>query len=183
MTNTLSVQEIKSKITKSFNSQATNRVKGKIASRVVTVINGYGKREGFFDNIGGIFYRIWNAVKAIFGQSDWQLARKECAKSWIEIAKARDSSNNTVNSSIPKKHRAKLHKLQKEYFLNIGNSLLSIIVDATHSKFRSTSELTESLNIKMGSPGRICATKLDKKIALTCPELSNRAAIVKALVG
>lgn len=37
---------------------------------------GYSSREGFFGKISGLFYRIWNAVKAVFGQSDWQKARK-----------------------------------------------------------------------------------------------------------
>lgn len=49
------------------------------ADRVIHVINGYGKRSGFWSHIGGVFYRIWNAVKAIFNSSDWQLARKAIA--------------------------------------------------------------------------------------------------------
>jgi hypothetical protein len=179
MTKILSIQQIKNQMIKDTNIQ----LKGKLASRVVTVINGYGKREGFFDNIGGIFYRIWNAVKAIFGQSDWQLAQKDVTKSWIEVAKAKDTSNNTENSSIPQKYRAKLHKFQKEYFLNLGNTFLSIAVDATSFQYPSTSELNKSMREKMGSAKKIFLTKINKKVAQTCPELSDRQSIVKALIG
>lgn len=39
-------------------------------------VKGYSNREGFFGKLGGLFYRIWNAVKAVFGQSDWQKGRR-----------------------------------------------------------------------------------------------------------
>jgi hypothetical protein len=39
-------------------------------------LTGYVKREGFWGGICTILHRIWNAIKAIFGQSDWQKAEK-----------------------------------------------------------------------------------------------------------
>lgn len=39
-------------------------------------IIGRPKRSGFFGKCASLIYRIWNAVKSIFGQSDWQKARR-----------------------------------------------------------------------------------------------------------
>lgn len=38
-------------------------------------IAGYAKRDGFLGSIATLLHRVWNAVKAVFGQSDWQRAR------------------------------------------------------------------------------------------------------------
>lgn len=46
-------------------------------------IRGYSVRTGFFGKLSGIIYRICNAIKAIFGRSDWQMAKK----SWLEYKK------------------------------------------------------------------------------------------------
>lgn len=43
-------------------------------------IAGYSARRGFSGKFRGLIYRIWNAIKAIFGQSDWQLTRKHLEK-------------------------------------------------------------------------------------------------------
>lgn len=57
-------------------NRAITRELGNIERCVV----GYSTREGFGGKVAGLFYRIWNAIKAIFGRSDWQLARKELNK-------------------------------------------------------------------------------------------------------
>lgn len=38
----------------------------------------------FIDKFNYVIFRIWNAIKAIFNQSDWQLARKEIVKCLTE---------------------------------------------------------------------------------------------------
>jgi hypothetical protein len=40
----------------------------------VNAIFGYAKRDGFLGSIATLLHRVWNAIKAIFGQSDWQKA-------------------------------------------------------------------------------------------------------------
>lgn len=80
MTKVLSSNTIKKHI--KFN---INKAYGKdSASRIIKVIDGYGKREGICNYISGLIYRTWNAVKAIFGRSDWQLARKAIIKGFDE---------------------------------------------------------------------------------------------------
>lgn len=39
-------------------------------------IAGYAKRDGFLGTIATVLHRVWNAAKAIFGQSDWQRAHR-----------------------------------------------------------------------------------------------------------
>lgn len=50
-------------------------------------VRGYSKREGLTGTFSGIIYRIWNAIKAIFGQSDWQIARRALKDLMIELPK------------------------------------------------------------------------------------------------
>lgn len=44
--------------------------------KIQRCVTGYSSRAGFSGKICKLFYRIWNAVKALFCCSDWQLARK-----------------------------------------------------------------------------------------------------------
>lgn len=37
---------------------------------------GYCEREGFLGSIATLLHRVWNAVKSLFGQSDWQRAER-----------------------------------------------------------------------------------------------------------
>lgn len=48
----------------------------KLKTKVRSCIKGYAKPTGVFERLQWIGYRIWNAVKSIFGQSDWQVARE-----------------------------------------------------------------------------------------------------------
>ena len=50
----------------------------KTFGRVFKCIEGYSDREkgGFAGAFQSFMYRVWNAIKSIFGQSDWQLAKK-----------------------------------------------------------------------------------------------------------
>ncbi|CRX39110.1 hypothetical protein [Estrella lausannensis] len=43
-------------------------------SRDIEGLLGYIPREGFLGSIRDLVHRIWNAIKAIFWQSDWELA-------------------------------------------------------------------------------------------------------------
>lgn len=58
--------------TKDHGKGNTTSVITKAFGNVERCVRGYSKCEGF----SGVLYRIWNAIKAIFGQSDWQIARR-----------------------------------------------------------------------------------------------------------
>lgn len=49
-------------------------------------VAGYSSRQGM-EKIGYLLYRIWNAVKAIFNQSDWQKLKKETNDFLLRIKK------------------------------------------------------------------------------------------------
>lgn len=38
-------------------------------------VRGYSSKNDFLGSLGDVIYRLWNAVKAIFGKSDWQKGR------------------------------------------------------------------------------------------------------------
>lgn len=46
-----------------------------VRGAIAQCINGYSWHKGW-EILGDIVYRIYNAIKAIFGNSDWQIARK-----------------------------------------------------------------------------------------------------------
>ncbi|WP_143406490.1 hypothetical protein, partial [Estrella lausannensis] len=54
-------------------------------------IAGYAKRDGFLGSIATVLHRVWNAFKAVFGQSDWQRAQRAtisfCDRNFTKLAK------------------------------------------------------------------------------------------------
>jgi hypothetical protein len=134
MTKTLSSQEVKTILISDFKEKCPA---GKDScNRVIKVINGYGKREGFFNKIGGIFYRIWNTVKAIFGQSDWQLASKSLQKNFLSKIKTPDNYKH-----LPKNLKKKRMTAQRESELAIINPILSSLVKGTYLKGQFKEEI------------------------------------------
>jgi hypothetical protein len=39
-------------------------------------VSGYAKRNGLLGSIATLLHRVWNAFKAVFGQSDWDMAHR-----------------------------------------------------------------------------------------------------------
>jgi len=102
-------------------------VKTTALSTIEKCVKGYSTREGFGGKLAGLFYRIWNAIKAIFGQSDWQKARK--------AVKILDPSNPAVevmfaprNSSFQK--LSKEDKFLKSLVAMNENKTLSLVANA-----------------------------------------------------
>jgi gas vesicle protein len=132
MNKILSSQEVKTIIIQdltnasSFGEDACNRM--------IKVINGYGKREGFYDKIGGIFYRIWNAVKAIFGQSDWQVARKTLTKEFLE-------QDGELDKKLPEELRKKKLKIMRDSAVEIIAPTINVFVEITYLKGHSSQEI------------------------------------------
>jgi hypothetical protein len=145
MTKTLSSQEVKNEL---INTVKNREEIGKdTCNRTIKVINGYGKREGFFNKIGGIFYRIWNAVKAIFGQSDWQLASKTMRNEGLKkFAKPTEETKG-----LPDHLRIKMEKLQREIISKSVDSMLNVLVECTYLKCQSTDELSDEIDTLLDS--------------------------------
>lgn len=47
-----------------------------VLEKTKTCIRGYSTKQGCLNKLKGLIYRIWNAIKAIVGQSDWQRAKR-----------------------------------------------------------------------------------------------------------
>jgi uncharacterized membrane protein YheB (UPF0754 family) len=144
MTKTISSKEVKNEL---INNIKNNEEYGKdTCNRLIKVINGYGKREGFFNKIGGIFYRIWNAVKAIFGQSDWQLASKTMRNEGLkEIAEASEEE------ALPDHLRIKMQKFQREIISKSVDPMLNVLIKCTYLKCQSTDELSDEIGTLIDS--------------------------------
>lgn len=52
----------------------------KVATSLERCVVGYSRRIGCSQKLAGLFYRIWNAIKAIFGNSDWNKAVRALQK-------------------------------------------------------------------------------------------------------
>ncbi|MEM1282651.1 MAG: hypothetical protein AAGG81_03775 [Chlamydiota bacterium] len=60
--------------------QITPHFKALNSDETRKLIKWYGKQDNNRHKLFALFYRIWNAVKSIIGQSDWQLTIKNALK-------------------------------------------------------------------------------------------------------
>jgi hypothetical protein len=141
MTKILSLQDVKKEI-----SNIIHEEYGKDQfNRIIKVMNGYGKREGFFNKIGGVFYRIWNAVKAVFGQSDWQLAGKDVKemfkKSIYDQAKMDLETFNMNLETLSKHLIKKTEKFANDFGSSMYDAILNKVIRGTYIKAQSSDEI------------------------------------------
>ncbi len=137
MTKILSTQEIRNHLIENVKKEYK---RSDLAGRIITVIEGYGKRDGFLGWVPFIFYRIWNAVKAIFGQSDWQLAKKNMV---AEMKKSIADEQEFQNHLLPKKFIQKITNLKNEMAEKTVEVMFRTLVDVT---YKSTLGRTEDVD-------------------------------------
>lgn len=89
---------------------------------VRSTIKNYSLRESFCENISWVIYRVANAIKSIFGYSDWQIARKMIEERALQMAIShgyvKDNPTTTFERSV------KAHAIPS--FHNAAGELLSI---------------------------------------------------------
>lgn len=63
---------------KDFSSDAEQKKKTMTDAlgKIQRCVERYSTRKGYSGKLAGLFYRIWNAIKAIFCCSDWQIAKR-----------------------------------------------------------------------------------------------------------
>lgn len=66
-----------------------------VATSLERCVTGYSKRKGCCQKFAALFYRIWNAIKAIFGKSDWDQAL-------ISLRRHSFTLNLTLNKKLEK---------------------------------------------------------------------------------
>jgi len=109
----------------------------------VTVFEGYGKRQGLFNNIEGLLYRIWNTVKAVFGKSDWQQARNEVIKK-IEASYV---VHPIDFSSIDEKNVKKVYRWIDQFIKKVANSYLDDLVACSKIEVENFDDISKDYNI------------------------------------
>jgi hypothetical protein len=57
---------------------------------ITTCVANYATRDGCLGKISWIAYRIWNAIKSIFGKSDWQVATAALERTLFEKFSGQD---------------------------------------------------------------------------------------------
>lgn len=82
-------------------------------------IAGYAKRDGFLGTIATVLHRVWNAAKAIFGQSDWQRAERAvisfAERNFTKFAKTEEQKEE-VNQMIAMMRSKEGHQKIEEMF-------------------------------------------------------------------
>lgn len=165
MSNIIPVKDIKNHVFEMMNEKVSLGQDAK--NRIFKVVDGYGKREGFWNNIGGIFYRIWNAVKAIFGQSDWQKARNLLQKAMkfemlqqLQTEQKEELSKECINKCLKPLNR------MVKIFANCG---LEIAVKSTYIKAKTDEQLQD----KLRKLEEIVMAKADKTYSSGMVEVSK----------
>lgn len=139
MNNVLSTSEVKTALIQKLHEQ--NEWNGEVRSKIANVINGYGKRDGLIDQISGVVYRIFNAIKALFGQSDWQVAKKsiiKCLENHTGIALMKSVGNVLGGQKQIEQEMKKILNPKSE-------ALLQAYVKSTHFQASSAEELDQQL--------------------------------------
>lgn len=79
-----------------------SRYPGRIQTfQIATLITNYTSNRSF----SHLLYRIWNAFKAIFGRSDWQIASK-----WIDRKVNKPYPNKTIDHEKILRHALALNQ-------------------------------------------------------------------------
>lgn len=80
---------------------------------------GYVKPAGLSRIIATLLHRVWNAVKAVFGQSDWQKAERALASILVRVA-------HLQTKGMKAAHRKKyLHTLKQELGADTGRTVIN----------------------------------------------------------
>ncbi len=139
MNSVLSVLEVKTALITHL--EIENAWNTEVKNRIVKVIHGYGKRDGLFDQLSGIVYRIWNAIKSLFGQSDWQQANKAISnqQNILEHPEVKALSALDLDGKL----RKQIEKIKSE----TSNALLTAYVKATHFQVNSPVTLIATPNL------------------------------------
>jgi hypothetical protein len=137
-------------------------------------VTGYRTRQGFGGKLAGFFYRIWNAIKAVFGQSDLQISRRTIDKIYT------NHDLNKLTNIINPVHKA---LFGKKIIIKNSNELLNCVV-AINSEL-SKSKVLHDL-------GKFCVeiTKLsykpenqDKSFLDLVTSVQNKYQIAKYLIN
>lgn len=82
-------------------------------------VRGYSTRRGFCGKIAGLIYRIWNGIKALIGQSDWQRAKRAINNKNFNLLEDNDNNLNQLNIYLNSEYPKELTRIEDaDSFLN-----------------------------------------------------------------
>lgn len=160
-------------------------------------IGRYSRAEGCCDALAKLMQRICNAIKAIFGCSDWQKARKILSNALVEHLRAKDPAmkfssssldkranvwadivlekllvSNSSESHLPVAERGKLTQTEKDLFTNQLYAEIDQI-------FRAEFTLSAEEKAKRASASNAAtATPAPAPVAPQVPQVSSTVAAV-----
>ena len=86
---------------------------------IFNCVSRYATPSTCGEKVNWVIYRIWNAVKSLFGMSDWQVAKDQLGKLAIQlqtasvVKKLKNINQKIATSSTPELH-IKRHKNEQE---------------------------------------------------------------------
>lgn len=112
-------------------------------------IAGYAKRDGFLGSIATVLHRVWNAFKAVFGQSDWQRAHRAaisfCDRNFTKMAK-NELQRDEVKELVAKMKTKEGHQKIDEMFGEIIG-----FIDEANQKVKPYTALAPFVNQFIGA--------------------------------
>jgi len=140
-----------------------------VQKQVGRCVSRYTSPKTFCERLSYIVFRVWNAVKAIFGKSDWQLARRSIKTSNFSKDRIANSKKKISSEISNKAAAAKIIKLSiptLNKLFNSGADLnLKVLVEmnGTHDQAK-IKKLDEKLNIKMKEKSETSELKHEKEM-------------------
>lgn len=129
--------QIKNENIAGFEKEATEVIT--IIGKVTKCVNGYSSQHTLGSKISELVYRIWNAVKAIFGMSDWQRARRALAKDLpnviIKLMTNNHMENKETKALVSILERQLLSKSSFASFKNnAADAILHLLISVNENK-------------------------------------------------
>ncbi|MEC7839334.1 MAG: hypothetical protein VX777_04770 [Chlamydiota bacterium] len=121
----------------------------------IKIFDTYGKHDGFFKKLGNLIDRIWNAIKAIFGRSTWQVAKKTCIKE-------SDKTIRNVLSDKELKDSREFQKLRKQVMGILFDFMGKLIINASHCRVKNVNEIDTALDLIAKKQFKNFKSKIDK---------------------
>jgi len=122
---------------------------GRFQGKEVQAVKSYRLKPNaiFSQKIQYVVYRLWNAVKAVFGRSDWQVARKNLTEVMVK--------HDVIKSSLPYETKVSLDKI----YASLAETSLYFSIDGKAKAHSKDAKAQDALNEKMENTIREYFTK------------------------
>lgn len=121
--------------------------------QIEACIIGYTPSKSCSDKCKAVFYRIWNAIKHIFGKSDWQLARKALNDyAWTQIPAFVIFFQQLAPPSVQSKMKKDIMKASQEglkLMINVNSKADESKIKALREFIDIATSITNAMKIQL----------------------------------